>query len=206
MHGSDYFTPCFQGNMIWSLMKLGYGGDPRVKKALNLLLRYQRFDDGGYKTPREWPYHGRNDRCSGSHSCYAGCARGLKAVAAIPRQKWSTIMEDFVRRGTDFFLVHHVFKSSHDPSALLRRDITELRFPIWGFSNFLDLLDILLELGVKDGRMQEAVDLLYAKRRQNGRWILEHAISNMHTRIETQGEDSKWITYKALWVLKRWMA
>jgi len=204
MHGSNYLTPCFQANMLWSLIKFGYSRDPRVKKALALLTRYQRFDDGDFRTPKEWPYHGRNDRCSDSHSCYAGCARGLKAVASIPRQKWSDEIEDYVRRGTEFFLMHHIYKSSHNPSQLLHRDITQLRFPIFVFSNFLDILDILLELGVKDHRMQEAVDLLESKRKPNGRWILEHAVSNMHTKIETQGEDSKWITYKALHVLKRW--
>jgi hypothetical protein len=204
MHGSDFLTPCFQGNMIWSLTKLGHGGDPRVKKALALLLRYQRFDDGGFKTPREWPYHGRNDRCSDSHSCYAGCARGLKAVAAIPKQKWNKEIEDYVQRGTDFFLSHHVYKSSHDPSQLLHRDITQLKFPIFVFSNFLDILDILLELEVKESRMQEAVDLLKSKRKPSGRWILEKTMPNMHTKIETQGKDSKWITYKALRALKRW--
>ena len=113
-------------------------------------------------------------------------------------------MEDFVRRGTDFFLLHRVYKSSHNPSQLVHRDVTNLRFPIFVFSNFLDILDILLELGNKDRRMQEAVDLLKSKRQPNGRWILEKAVSNMHTKIETQGKDSKWITYKALSALKRW--
>jgi len=204
MHGSNYLTPCFQANMLWSLIKLDYNRDPRVKKALALLTKYQRFDDGDFGTPKDWPYHGRSDRCSDSHSCYAGCARGLKAVTAIPRQKWSDDIEDYVRRGTEFFLMHHVYKSSHNPSQLLHRDITQLRFPIFVFSNFLDILDILLELGVKDHRMQEAVDLLKSKRKLNVRWILEHAVSNMHAKIETQGKESKWITYKALHVLKRW--
>ena len=38
--------PCLTGNMIWSLIKLGYLDDERVKKGIDWIARYQRFDDG----------------------------------------------------------------------------------------------------------------------------------------------------------------
>ncbi len=82
----NILAPCFHGNMTYSLLKLGYTDDPRLEKALQILFNYQRFDDGDFKTPEEWPYRGRRDRCSGNHSCYAGCAKGLKAVTASQKE------------------------------------------------------------------------------------------------------------------------
>ena len=38
--------PCLTGNMIWSLLKLGFLGDERVQKGIEWITRYQRFDDG----------------------------------------------------------------------------------------------------------------------------------------------------------------
>jgi hypothetical protein len=96
--GFNYLMPCFQGNMLYALIKLGYGNDQRVRKALATLVKYQRFDDGDFRTPVEWPYNGRKDRCSGPHSCYAGCARGLKALSLIPRNQWSNETRDYVNR------------------------------------------------------------------------------------------------------------
>ena len=72
MVGEQYLAPCFQGNMLYALATLGYADDPRVSDALNILVTYTRFDDGGFKTPDAWPYRGKKDRCSVAHSCYAG--------------------------------------------------------------------------------------------------------------------------------------
>jgi hypothetical protein len=202
--GRKHLMPCFQGNMLHSLVRLGYGEDPRIRNALATLVKYQRFDDGGFKTPSEWPYSGRKDRCSGSHSCYAGCARGLKAISVIPQNHWSDEMRDYVRRGTEFFLVHHVYQSSHDPSKLLQHWIDKLSFPVFVYSDFLDILDTLLGLGVRNKRMMEAINLLRSRQKPNGRWVLERPVSNMHVTLGTKGKENKWITYKALHTLKRW--
>jgi hypothetical protein len=38
--------PCLTGNMVWSLIRLGYLDDPRVQRAIKWISDYQRFDDG----------------------------------------------------------------------------------------------------------------------------------------------------------------
>lgn len=202
--GANILAPCFHGNMSYSLLKLGYTEDPRLEKALQILFDYQRFDDGGFKTPKEWPYRGRGDRCSGNHSCYTGCAKGLKAVTAYPKEKWDSRVKEYVKRGSEFFLKHHIYKSSHDPERLLRNRIDEIVFPNFIYSDFLEILDVLLELGVKDSRMNDAVELLKSKQLSNGRWKLDSDVSNMHAKIEEKGKESKWATYRALNALKKW--
>jgi len=42
----DKVLPCLTGNMVWSLIRLGYLKDVRVQKGIEWIVRYQRFDDG----------------------------------------------------------------------------------------------------------------------------------------------------------------
>ena len=37
--------PCLTGNMVWSLIRLGYLNDPRVQRGISWIATYQRFDD-----------------------------------------------------------------------------------------------------------------------------------------------------------------
>ena len=68
----------------------------------------------------------------------------------------------------------------------------------------LDVLDLLLKLGYKDERMQDAIDLIISKQNKNGRWLLEKSFNTrMQIKIEQLHKESKWVTLFALRVLKR---
>jgi hypothetical protein len=68
----------------------------------------------------------------------------------------------------------------------------------------LEILGILTNLGYKDERMQEAVDLVISKQDNQGKWKLENTFNGrFQVNIEKKGESSKWITLNALRVLKR---
>ncbi len=204
MMGDQYLAPCFQGNMLYALMQLGYVNDPRVVQALKALIEYTRFDDGEFVTPKDFPYRGRRDRCCGSHSCYAGCIKAMKVVSLIPRESWDERLHDFVARGADYFLKHRVFRSSHTPSKLLHKNIIELTFPNFVYGDFLEIVTTLLKLGVKDVRMREAIALLESKRQPNGRWRLDRDVTTMHVVLGRKNRDSKWATYRAMYALKLW--
>jgi hypothetical protein len=204
MVGNQYLAPCFQGNMLYALTRLGYGDDARIARALDVLLEFTRFDDGDFATPKTFPYRGSRDRCSGSHSCYAGSLKALKAITVIPPEKRDARIRDFVARGSEFFLTHHVFRASHSPGKLLHKDIDDISFPTFVYGDFLEVLITLLALGVKDERMQEAIDLLLAKRQPNGRWRLERDVPTMHVALGRKHRESKWATYRARYALKLW--
>ncbi len=38
--------PCLTGNMVFSLIRLGYLDDPRLQRGIEWMTKYQRFDDG----------------------------------------------------------------------------------------------------------------------------------------------------------------
>ncbi len=197
-------APCFVGNMIYSLSRLGYRNDPRVKKARDWLIKYQRFDDGDWSTPNKWPYKEHNDRCFGSHSCYMGCIKALKAMTAILPEEQTDHIQEFIQKGAEFFLLHHIYKRSHDLTNVIKRGIDRMSFPLMYHSDFLEILYVLTELDIKDDRMLDAIDLLLSKQTEQGRWVLERIPSNMLLKLETRGKESKWITYRALKVLKNY--
>jgi hypothetical protein len=60
--------PCLTGNMVWSLIRLGYLEDSRVQRGINWITTYQRFDDGIKEAPKGWPYD-KYAICWGKHTC-----------------------------------------------------------------------------------------------------------------------------------------
>ncbi|MHB8278682.1 MAG: hypothetical protein ACYDIA_13655 [Candidatus Humimicrobiaceae bacterium] len=68
----------------------------------------------------------------------------------------------------------------------------------------LEILGILTQLGYKDERMQEAINVLISKQDDQGRWKLENTFNGrFQVNIEQKGKPSKWITLNALRVLKQ---
>jgi len=62
----------------------------------------------------------------------------------------------------------------------------------------------LTNLGYRDERMQEAVDLVVSKQDEQGRWKLENTFNGrFQINIEQKGKPSKWITLRAMSVIKR---
>ena len=71
-------------------------------------------------------------------------------------------------------------------------------------TDVLEILSILTKLGISDGRMQEAIDLVISKQDKQGRWTLENTYNHrFHVDIERKDKVSKWITLHALRVLRR---
>jgi hypothetical protein len=196
-------VPCLTGNMVWSLIQLGFLDDPRVERAINWIAKYQRFDDGDVQVPKGWPYD-RLTSCFSKHSCHMGVAKALKALAAIPAHKWSDDVKSAIDAGAEYWLIHHIYKRSHDLSRVSKPSWLKFSFPLMYQTDALEILDILTTLGYRDERMQEAVDLVISKQDAQGRWSLERTFNGrFQTNIEQKGKPSKWITLKALKVLKR---
>jgi hypothetical protein len=194
--------PCLTGNMVWSLIRLGFLDDERVKRGIEWIVKYQRFDDGEEWPPKIWPYE-KATYCFGKHSCHMGVVKALKALAEIPAEKRSVSAVNAIERGVEYLLKHHIYKRSHDLNRVSKPSWLRFGFPLMYQTDVLEVLGILTRLGVKDKRMQEAVDLVLAKQDEQGRWRLENTFNGRsQTNIEQKGASSKWITLNALRVLK----
>ncbi len=196
--------PCLTGNMVWSLIRLGYLHDERVQSAINWITTYQRFDDAEAEPPAGWPYD-EFEMCFGRHTCHMGAVKALKALAEIPSERQTPQMQATIRNGVEYLLRHHIFKRSHDLNRISKPGWLLFGFPLMYQTDVLEVLGILTKLGYKDPRMQEAVDLVHSKMQPNGTWLLENTYNGrFNVNIEQKGAPSKWITLNALKALKHW--
>ncbi len=194
--------PCLTGNMVWALVRLGWEKDPRVQFGIHWLTEFMRFDDGETRPPSVWPYH-RWDQCWGRHTCMPGVVKALKAMAEIPHARRTPTIDKLVSRGTEFVLRHHLFKRSHDLSRAAKPKWTRFGFPTMWDIDALEAADVLLRLGIRDRRMQEAITLILSKQDDRGRWALENTYNGrFRVNIERKGQPSKWLTLIALRTLK----
>lgn len=193
--------PCLTGNMVWSLVRLGFSEDERVKKGIEWICKYQRADDGINKAPK-LPLYERYEMCWGKHTCFMGVVKSLKALAEIPPEERNKEVNDKIEQLTEYLLVHKIHKKSHDPLKISRPGWLKLGFPLMYQTDILEILEILTNLGYHDPRMEEAIEILRSKRTKEGRWKLENSFNGrMIKNIESKGTESKWVTFKALKVL-----
>lgn len=206
--GEFGFVPCFVANMIWALSEFGFHDDKRVQESIAWLLEYQRFDDGDFKTPNDWPYRGRRDRCFGSHSCHSGCAKALKAMTTLRDNERTKAVRTFEKRAIDYLLLHRLDRRSHGSGRLIRPEYDLLTFPIIYYEDIIGLTELVLFYGARHEVIDEAIHAILSRRRENGKWVLEKGVSpsSVYAKFETQGDESKWVTYRVLKLLKKYDA
>lgn len=194
--------PCLTGNMVWSFIRFGYLNDPRVKKGIDWITKYQRFDDGIAKAPKGGIYN-THLGCFGKHTCHMGAAKALKALAEVPVAKRTKALKNTIEVGVEYFLKHNIFKRSHDLKKVSKPGWIRYGFPLMYQTDILELLGIISRLGYKDERMQEAADRVVARQDEQGRWLLLSTFNGrFQTNIERKGKPSKWVTLHALKALK----
>ncbi len=195
--------PCLTGNMVWSLLRLGYGGDSRTAKGIDWIVRFRRFDDGDGPAPKGWPFDKR-ESCYGRHTCHMGVVKTHKALGEIPAKKRTPEIRKAIAEGTEYLLRHHLFKRSHDLSRTAKPSMLKFGFPLMWRTDALEMLDILTGFGCRDARLNDALDLVRSKRDEQGRWRLEKGFGNrLLVPLEKENRPSKWVTLSALRVLKR---
>jgi len=193
-----YEEACISANTARMLTRFGYADDRRVRKLYDWLLEDQR-DDGGWNCSQGTP---------GTMDVW----EPLAAFAALPKPKRSARVERAIARGAEFYLERRLFREGRPYAPWLR-----LHYPNHYFYDILVGLDVITDLGYSDDRrLRPALEILTDKRRRDGRWLMErvhpdigpggNAHPDRSTRplvIEPAGKPSKWITLKALRVLRR---
>lgn len=197
--------PCLTGNMVWSLIRLGYLNDPRLQKGIDWITTYMRLNDGIETDPQVAPYD-RYEVCWGKHTCHMGVVKALKALSAVPQSQRTGAVNDTIEKTVEFILIHHVYKRSHDLSRVSKPGWLKFSFPLMYQTDVLEILDVLTALGVRDSRMDDALDLVVSKADDMGRWKNEYDKNSSRLIIpfEQKGEPSKWLTLRAMRMLKRY--
>lgn len=178
---------CLPGNGLFFLLRFGLGDDPRVQRAVRRLA--ERSLASGWK-------------CLANHNnpCWWAAIKTLKAFAELPER--TGVVAEATGRAVDLLLSHPYWDAAH-PAA---RDPNWARFgfPLFYQSDLLEMAEALARVELaRDPRTKDVVALIAGKQGPDGTWPLERSFNGqMQADIEAPGQPSKWITLRALRVLK----
>jgi hypothetical protein len=196
---------CLNGNMILSLIRLGYGDDSRVTAAVDWLAhaitgeeQFQYLKSGT---------SGPTFACSANEglSCAWGANKATRALLAVPPAHRSPVVQLALEAGAEFLLSRDPAVADYPYTERVSSTWFKLGFPLTYWSDVLETTAVLVELGYGDDpRLANAFGLILGKQDSQGRWALENALKGkMWVDIEQKGKPSKWVTLRALRVLKR---
>lgn len=193
--------PCLNGNLLYALLRLGYGDDPRVRAALEWLAGAGVGEIDYLKSGTCGP----DWACSanGRQPCAWGALKALKALLAIPPEQRTPTVQRALERGGAFLLNRDPAAADYPYTERVSSTWFKLGFPLTYWSDILELAAVLVDLGHgSDPRLAGLFRLIGEKRDAQGRWKLENSLrGKMWADVERQGQPSKWVTLRALRVM-----
>ncbi len=194
---------CLDGNILYYLIHFGYLNDDRTQKLIDFQVDYHSDDVGGWNC-RAYPID-RN--AVYPENCYMGGVKMLRALSRIPKAQKSRNLNRIIKQEVEIILSNEIYRYLRNPDGS-RKDKAGWKrfgFPLFYQSDALEVLDILTELGIKDKRMQDSIDLLIGSQ-VDGKWLLKNTFNGkMLCEIDEKNKPSKWITLRAARVLKRYL-
>ncbi len=204
---------CLQGNMLWSLMALGYE-DTRMDKAYEWMTRTVTGEGVAPLKDKHAEVRYFAGKCGPNFACGANnklpCAWGgvkvLLALSRLPVEKRSELAQAAIRAGVDFFFA--VDPSTADyPNGWAAKpsgNWWKFGFPVFYVTDILQIAEALTALGyVRDPRLANTMELIRSKQDADGRWPLEYNYDGKTwLRFGKMKEPNEWVTLRALRVLK----
>ncbi len=194
---------CYDGNILYYLNHFGYLDDPRTKRLLEFTYDYYDVDNTGWKC-RAYPI---DPSRVFPMNCFMGATKLLKAFSMIPNSNRDPKMNEIIKLEVEKVLDNKVYRYLRNPDGS-RKDKAGWKrfgFPLFYQADLLEVLDTLTRLGVRDERMHDAIEVVLNAQQSDGRWLLKNTYNGkMWMDIEAKHKPSKWITLRALRVLKKW--
>ncbi len=194
---------CLDGNILYYLIHFGYLNDERTEKLIDFQVDYHSDDVGGWKC-RAFPI---DKNTVYPENCYMGGVKMLRALSRIPKAQRSRDLNRIIKQEVEIVLQNGIFRYLRNPDGSRKEKAGWKRFgfPLFYQSDVLEVLDILTELGVKDKRMQDSIDLVIHSQ-IDSKWNLKNTYNGkMICKIDEKNKPSKWITLRASRVLKRYL-
>ncbi len=192
----DYGETCVTGMTLALLAYFRYE-DERVHAIADHLIRQQMADDGwncdSYKGATHSSFHTTISVLEGLREYEKFAPENLDAIKAAQA------------RAHEFLLAHRLYKSDKT-GEVVKATMTRFSFPPRWWYDVLRGLDYFQEINApRDERMQDAVDVVYKRRKKDGRWVLQNKHSGrIFFEMEKVRDPSRWNTLRALRVLNWW--
>lgn len=206
---------CLNGNLIAALIDLGWLGDERLGKAMEWEARAVTGEGMAPATERDAPLrYYRSGTCAPDFSCAANygkpCAWGavkvMLAFGKLPEERRTPLVRAAIQRGIEFLLSCDSVTADYPRAEGTKpsRSWFQFGFPVFYVTDVLQNLEALTSQGVDGGWLENAVAMLLGKQDALGRWKMEYTYNGKTwADIEEKGKPSKWVTLRALRVLKK---
>lgn len=130
----------------------------------------------------------------------------MLALSKVPAARRTPTMERAVETGVAFLLSRDPATADYPMgySAKPNQSWFKFGYPIGYVTDVLQNMEVLTALGYgADPRLANGVELLLSKQDSQGRWPMEYTYNGKTwVNIEEKGKPSKWVTLRALRVVK----
>lgn len=204
---------CLQGNLCSALLDLGFN-DPRLEKAFEWMARSVTGEGIAPLEAKDAPLRYYAGKCGPGFACGANnklpCAWGgvkvMLAFSKLPRDRRTQLIENAIQEGVNFLFSADPAEATY-PSGWNDKpsgNWWKFGFPVFYVTDILQTVEAFVRLGYgEDARLRNALEIIREKQDHQGRWLLEYDYTG-----KTWGEfgkkkqPNKWVTLRALWVLK----
>jgi len=204
---------CLQGNLLNAMLDLGYD-DLRLEKAFEWMARSVTGDGVAPMEDKNAPLRYYSGKCGPGFLCGANhklpCAWGavkvMLAFSKLPVELRTPYINKAIDRGIEFLLSVDPLSSEY-PSGWNDKpsgNWWKFGFPLFYVTDLLQNVEALVRLGLgKDPRLENALDYIINKQNTDGKWPMEYSYTGK-TWVDfgKKKEPNKWVTYRAVWVLK----
>jgi hypothetical protein len=171
--------------------------EPTGLESLVDLVLAEQMPDGGFNC--------RTARTGATHSSMHTSVSVIEGITTYEQAGYGYRLDDLLTaraEAVEFLLSHRLFRS-HRTGEPIRADFTRLHHPARWHFDVLRGLDALRAAGVRrDDRMGDALDVVAAHRRPDGRWRANRGYpGEAHLSYPGPSQPSPWVTLIALRVL-----
>jgi hypothetical protein len=209
------FIHCLAGNLGAALIDLGLLDDGRLQRALDWQARAVTGEGLACAEDRDAPERFyKSGTCGPLFACAAnsrfpcgwGAAKAMLALGKVPARHRSPVIDAAIEQGAEFLLSRDPAVADYPFGYGKRPSSSWFKFgyPIGYVTDVLQVLEVLAAVGrAGDPRLAHALELVERKQDESGRWKLEYTYNGKTwADVESRGAPSKWVTLRALRVLK----
>lgn len=204
---------CLQGNLCWALTELGCT-DSRLEKAYEWMARTVTGEGIAPAGERKAALRYSAYKCAPNFACGAnnrlpcawGAAKVMLALASLPSERRTPIIDSAIQAGLDFLLGVDPATAAYPTSEgqAPNRSWWKFGFPVFYITDVLQLADVLTRLGCgRDPRLANLLQIIRQKQDAKGRWSLEYDYAGKTWgNYGAKDQPNEWVTLRAIRVLK----
>ncbi|MBN1177618.1 MAG: nitrogen fixation protein NifH [Anaerolineae bacterium] len=182
---------CLWGNVVKALLDLGWAGDPRLARSIDVLAGAVTGAGFGCAYNEGLP-------------CAWGAIRTLWAFNRIPAALRTPAVDAAAATCAEFLLGYDVARANYPTATRISLNWFKFGYPLAYITDLLLNVEVLVEAGYgSDPRLDAARAVVRSGQDAQGRWKLDYTYNGkMWADVEQKGKPSKWVTLRALRALE----